>query len=413
MGKCGKRLLQTASAGLLALGVALFAMPPSAVDRSANAPMNDGVDRSDPNFVKASILIMSRGEVMFSCAGHTAFRLECPTHKLDYCFSYESENIGDRIFAFFYGQLKMGLFAIPTKEFLSGYEDEGRGAMEYEMNLPAAVKTRLWKILDDKAAEGANLPYEYLKKGCCVQTAFNILEDAIAPLPLDSSAAKELPYASIREVFTAEVTPTHPWAMFMLHAICGTGVDQKLTKPKKLVVPDDLIVYLQHSKINGVPVLGEGKMILPVTKNIPKSFFSPLRLAFVVLLIAVLNFFCRFPCVDWLLLAAQSAAGAFFTYLVCFSSLPGTTWNWLIVPFNLLPTILWKWRRYWALPFALVLLVWIGLMVFSPQVLTDWAYVTLTFAYVVWYAGIWRRTKGAARGEASSVRRRDDRVMVI
>ena len=73
-------------------------------------------------------------------------------------------------------------------------------------------------------------------------------------------------------------------------------------------------------------------------------------------------------------------------YLVCFSSLPATTWNWLIVPFNLLPLVFWRWRRYWAWPFAAVLVAWEALMLLYPHQLTDWAYVVIVAAYIVFYA---------------------------
>lgn len=369
----------------VALGLALcVSLSASAVVELGK--INDGVDRNDPNFVKASLLIASRGEMLFSCAGHTAFRLQCPKFNLDQCFSYESESIAERIWAFFCGTLKMGLFSLPTAEFVRYYKLEGRGVTEYPMNLPPAIKQRLWKILDDKAAEGANLPYEYLKRGCCVQTAFNILQDAIVPDTLDSSKAKELPYNSIREVFAAEVTPTHPWAMFMLHAICGTGVDRSLKKREKLVVPEDLEEFLRHSTIGGVPVISEaGKMFIPQTTVVPRSFFSPVVVGWLLVLVSVINYFWKRPYGDWVLLLLQSAAGAFFMYLVCLSSLPGTTWNWLIVPFNLLPLVFWRWRRRWALGFVGVLLAWEALMLLWPYKLTDCAYEIMALAYVVLY----------------------------
>lgn len=345
--------------------------------------IKDGVNRDDPNFIKASVLVMSRGEMLFSCAGHVAFRMECPAFKLDKCFSYESENIADRIFSFFCGTLKMGLFCAPTEEFLDAYRQEGRGAVQYPMNLPPVVKQRLWRVLDERAAEGANLPYEYLKRGCCVQTAFNILREAIDPIPLDDSKATELPYASIREVFSAEVTPTHPWSMAMLHAICGSGVDRKLRKREKLVVPGDLVEFLRHSTVMGKPVITEkGEELLPVAKVFPRSFFSPMLVSWSLVVLSVLNFFWARPWGDWLFLAFQTAGGVFFTYLVCFSSLPGTTWNWLLVPFNPLPLAFWKWRRRWAFSAAAVLVLWIGSMLLSPQVLTDSAYVVVALAFV-------------------------------
>ena len=83
------------------------------------------VDRTDPNFVTASLMIAGPGEELFSCAGHAFIRLECPKFNLDYCFSYESEPIPDKVFSFFAGRLKMGMFAVPTEEFLKTYREGG------------------------------------------------------------------------------------------------------------------------------------------------------------------------------------------------------------------------------------------------------------------------------------------------
>ena len=148
--------------------VALTAFPlvSVAVQSESTALDQDGIDRSNPNFVTASLLVMSPGNELYSCAGHSCIRLECPTFKLDYCFSYESESAKDKILTFFMGKLKMGMFAIPTADYLKTGEEEGRGVMQYRLNLPPDVKQRLWKILDERAAQGVNLPYDYVKRGC-------------------------------------------------------------------------------------------------------------------------------------------------------------------------------------------------------------------------------------------------------
>ena len=74
--------------------------------------------------------------------------------------------------------------------------------------------------------------------------------------------------------------------------------------------------------------------------------------------------------------------------MVCFSNLTAMGWNWLIVPFNLLPLVLWKWRAKCALWFAGVLVLWeIGMMV-HPHRLTDPAYLVLVAAYIIMYARI-------------------------
>ena len=84
-------------------------------------------------------------------------------------------------------------------------------------------------------------------------------------------------------------------------------------------------------------------------------------------------------------LVVQSVFGAFMSYLLFVSDLPVTSWNWLIVPFNLLPALFCKWRRKWALAFAAILILWEAGMILYPHQLTDPAYLVLVFAYIVFY----------------------------
>ena len=107
--------------------------------------------------------------------------------------------------------------------------------------------------------------------------------------------------------------------------------------------------------------------------------------------VAIGGFFIKNPAVDWLFLAIQSLAGLFFTYLVSASGLPTSCWNWLLIPFNPLPLVLWHWRRYWAWGFVAVLLAWEACMLLSPHQLIDHAYLVIVLAYVVFYAKVARK----------------------
>ena len=65
---------------------------------------------------------------------------------------------------------------------------------------------------------------------------------------------------------------------------------------------------------------------------------------------------------------------------------PRNVTNWLLIPFNPLPLVFWKWRRYWALPYAVILAVWAACMVLAPHKLTDSALIVMTLAYIAFYA---------------------------
>ena len=363
----------------------------------------DGIDRTDPNFVKASLLIMSPGDELYSCAGHSCIRLECPKFNLDYCCSYESESVKDKIFTFFMGKLKMGMFAVPTAEWLKMYKDVGRGITQYRLNLPPDAKQRLWRLMDEKVAEGPNLPYDYLERGCA-QSDLAVLRKAAASqgssglvIPSEWAPVREgrplnRPFTR-RECVDTFTSAPNPWNCFFLHAICGAELDREVSISESIVVPSDLLSLLRASRIDGKPIIdGEGVELLPVNQGGARpcatAIFTPLVVACVIAALVTTNWFVKVKWLDRLFLAFQSLAGAFFTYLVVFSNLTATDWNWLIVPFNLLPLVFWKWRQKWALWFAGMLVLWEIGMIAYPHRLTDPAHLVLVFAYIVMYARI-------------------------
>lgn len=369
--------------------VAIFALTLASAVFAADADaFNDGVDRSDPNFVKASLLVASPGEQLFSCAGHACLRLECPTFKLDNCYSYESEDVRDRVLTFFAGKLKMGMFTIPTSVLLGFYAEEGRGVRQYTLNLPPEIKQRLWKVLDERVAQGVNLPYDYVDRGCA-WSVLGALREALDPIPL-VHPAWSVKYSQTRRELIGNAIADFPWTRFAIHAIVGSDVDFGERNLDKVVLPEDIVEFLQGAKLVDTPVLSrESEELLPVKKQIESvGWFTPMALAVIILVVSVLNCWLKRPYLDWLFLSVQTIAGVFFTYLVIWSSLPATTWNWLIVPFNLLPLVFWKWRRRWALAFAGILAVWEAGMLLSPHRLTDPAYLVIVLAYIVFYLKI-------------------------
>ena len=349
---------------------------------------NDGIDRTDPNFVTASLLVMSPGDELYSCAGHSCIRLECPKFNLDYCFSYESESVKDKIFTFFMGKLKMGMFAIPTADYLKLGRESGRGVMQYRLNLPPDAKQRLWKLLDKRVAEGACLAYDYMERGCA-QAAMKVLREAINPYVMEVKAWPDKYATHSRHELLEEAILAYPWQTFLLYTICGATTDDGMSKFRKVVIPRDLLAILKIAKIGNESIIADdGVELLPVRNDSGKNrpVVTPFALSWVVAAIAVVNFVVKWKWLAWAFLAFQSLLGLFLTYMVCFSNLTAMGWNWLIVPFNLLPLVFWKWRQKWALWFVGVLVLWEIGMIAAPHRLTDPAYLVLVGAYIVMYA---------------------------
>lgn len=348
----------------------------------ANAPLNDNIDRTAPNFVKASLLVMGPGKELYSCAGHACFRLECPKFNLDYCFSYEGESAADQIFRFFAGKLKMGMFAVPTQEFLKQYETGGRGVRQYVLNLSPAAKVRLWKILDDLVTKGADLPYDHIKRGCA-QSTLSTLLSAIQPDLMEQPPCPEKFRLTRREILHSYIAD-YPWTRLMLHMISGPKADRAATMVGKIITPDDMLAYLRGLKANGqVVLMAEPIELLPQTLRNRQSLFTPMVASLLMVLLSVVSCFRMSCAIGAVLLSVYALIGLLESYIVFFSDLPASSWNWILIPFNPLPLVFWRWRRYWALPFVAVIAAWEGYMLFNGHALTDPAFLVLAAAYIV------------------------------
>lgn len=345
------------------------------------------------DFVVASVIVASPGDVLYSTVGHVGLHMECPTHHLDYVFSYESEDASHKVLSFLAGNLKMGLAAIPFEDYLQLYRADGRGVKQYRLNLPIAVKQNLWRVLDNHLLEGMNLPYDYIRRGCA-HSALQMLKEGLDTLPLQYNEWPEsFQHLTRRELVDAELKE-HPWTKAFLYVIGNGELDSETSFEDKVILPADLLFVLQHATVQGRQLLSDdAEELLPLLHHPKAHWCTPLVVSLVLLVLTLLCFALKMPFMDYVLLALQTILGLVTAYLIFFSSLVCTEWSWLIVPFNPLPLIFLKWRQKWCLPYAVVISVWVLVMSLWPHTLTDKAYIVLALALIVSYIRIFRTVK--------------------
>lgn len=368
---------------LLVCAILTWGQEMTVAERNAAQGFNDTIDRMADDFVTVSLVVCDPSEVLYSTLGHAALHLQCPVFDLDYVFSYESENVRDKIWTFLKGDLRMGMFAFPTDLFLDIYRASGRGVKEYTINFSPTQKQELWRIMDNHVAEGANIPYDYFHRGCAksvVQVMHeSIGRHAIHYAPWPDKYTKQTQRERVREFITDA-----PWEEFVMYFLIGSEADKEYSCEQKLIIPTDLVEVWQRATFDsGRPVLdSEPRVLLEATRHNEGTWCTPLLVSLLLLLLA----FLPWKGVDYALLALYTLIGAGMTYLIVFSSLPCTDWNWLIIPFNILPALAWPWRRYWALPYACVLLIWCLVMtgeLLWGHVLVDWPHIVLALSFCV------------------------------
>ena len=337
-----------------------------------------------PDFVRAYYVVAEPGGALYSIFGHACLHMVCEAYDLDYFFSYESENAASRFLKFLSGNLKMGMVRMKKEDYLAVYIKEGRGVKEYELNLPIDVKRELWRVLDEKTDEGMYLSYDFETRGCAYACVTSINE-ALGDKKIEYGDWSPRFIRTRREMCNDFGKWDYPWNMMLIMALVGSDVDKILTPEEKLIIPTEVAEVWQNAKVDGVFLLSrEAHVLSPSTKEKEQaSWFTPTFAALILLLLAIIAFFVNAPYIDWLILVIVTLIGAFFTYLVVFSTLPCTNWNELIIPFNILPAICWKWRKFWALSYAVLIGLWTACVIASPHVLADNSMIVLAIAFIV------------------------------
>ena len=346
---------------------------------------NDHVDRTAEDFVTVSLMVADAGAKFYTVLGHACLRLQCPAFNLDYCYSYESEDMTNRVLDFLMGKLRMGLFAIPTKEYCAYYAEHGRGVREYVLNLPPDVETNLWRVMDEHLAEGTTLDFDYYKRGCAI-TCVKFLKEALGQTRIQYDPSL-YDYSPTARELGRKYTENARWVLFYWGFIAGEDVSVPLRGDKQLLMPEDLAQAWQKATLNGEPLIaGEPIVLVNGESQQADGWFTPLMAVLLLLLLAIANLFWKQPYWDWAMLAMQTVLGVILIYLMYFSNLCCTSWNWLLIPFNPLPAILWHWRKYWALPYTGILLIWIFVMIglaLWGHILVDWSHILLVVAWML------------------------------
>lgn len=370
---------------LLLLVAGTFSVSAQIVDTEGqyvDTVFNDHVNRTAEDFVMASILISDPVEGMLSLAGHTAIRVHCPIFNLDYVYHYIMVNKDDSISenrALLTGQFFVQMVADTFATYVQNSEDINRGLTEYRLYLTPQEEQKLWQILDEELISGKQLKYDFVQEGCAVKTK-KIIKRVLGNKHIDYSACDPRFSAPQYELVSAAMQHA-PWMRFvMLTAMYGHT--KKSDCANNLLIPADLAAAWQTATVDGGSLLSDGVRIVANNYYQSNAWLTPLRLAIMLLIISMIGLFVAKPYTDWIIMGMQ----LLMSVLVLLFSVMGSTfivWNWLLIPFNILPAICWKWRKYWALPYAAILVVWCLAMVFVPHMLVDTTHIILALAFAI------------------------------
>lgn len=368
--------------------VGMYGQDMSVAERNAAQGFNDTIDRLAPDFVLVSLCVADPTDYhqdVLGTSGHAFLRLQCPAFGLDYCFSYEGESVNDNLYRYLSGQTKMGMFAIPTGEYLEDYRKWNRSVHEYFLALPPEVEQRLWEIMDNHLTQGIVLRQDLNKYGCAI-TVVRYVKKALGETQIVYAPNSEFESMTRREIGYRSLE-NHPWLRLFSMVMTDNKADKDLPIDEKLIIPADLAQVWQQATVQEQPFATYiGDIVEGAPLDDSKPWFTPMIASILILLITLVFACTNYPYWDWLLLGVQTLYGCVLIFLWIVMREFGGSAYILMALFSPLPLILWRWRKYWSLPYAIALLVGLIVLLCLPHMLVDPAILVLALVYVVLFA---------------------------
>lgn len=352
---------------------------PDTMETQASSPVDTTAMMSN-DYITASLLVVSPSAEPYSLFGHCALRLQCPDHKMDYCFTFETPTDAKGLYNFFRGKAMGGFAAAPTKAYLDYYRHAGRGVSQHQLNLTPQEKLMLWQQADKEIVRGDSYRYNYLHTQCASMVIDLIT--SVLPAPVGYKQLPAQTDGSFRDQMLTESVP-YPWSRFFWQTIMGPAGDETGPFEHKLTPSTLPEVWRQAtlSDDNRHIISGDAETLTTTASVSSATIWTRLLtptgvFSLLLILVVVITFGqwkwgwrCLPLFTDSLLLAIYTILALGLTALVLLSDLEATQWNWYLLVFNPLPLLLWAVRRNWLPVICAALLVAIlSLLILTPFV---------------------------------------------
>ena len=348
--------------------MATWAEEQPATVTAVDASPADAVDGSAADYISASLLVIEPSYEVYSLVGHCALRLECPSKQMDYCFTFETSTDSRGLLRFIMGTAKGGFMASKTSDYLQAYSEAGRGVTAYPLNLTPQEELLLWQTADAEIARGFCHPYGYMHTQCTSMVVSLLSRALHGDIVYHESA--EANAATFRDVMLT-AADRYPWSTFFWQFIMGPEGDDTTPLTDKLS-PQTLPGAWQRATIGGATserhIVDGPAQPLGLSKNASEPcndvtlgsvthYPTPLTVFTILFIIIVAITLGQYKLgwrllpriTDAMLLTAHTLTSLFLGWLVLFSRQEGTSWNWYLIVFNLLPLVLWLFLPAWRM----------------------------------------------------------------
>lgn len=356
-----------------------------------------------------SLITCAAGDEIYTAFGHSAFRVQDPVLGIDVVYNYGTFDFKQPNFYlnFTKGRMIYSLSRRSFDDFLFEYELEKRWVKEQILDINLEQRNALLAFFEENyLPQNRDYLYDPLLNNCSSITG-TILKDQYGDALVFDGSYLDKQY-TFRQL-VRQFLNINSWSMFGIDLAFGSPVDRKATVQEHMFLPYYAMDQLNHTTLNGKPLVKRERTILDYNEHTHDTFF-PLTPGFWFMLLlvftGVITYFdhkhhTRSRWLDFSLFFITGVAGTLLLLLWVAADHTSTPYNFNILwafPANAvvafliaLPAKLPQWGpNYLKGLLALMLLtlvLWIfKVQVFSPMILLLFGTLALRYLYLIRYS---------------------------
>ncbi|MEO2051406.1 MAG: DUF4105 domain-containing protein [Allomuricauda sp.] len=356
-----------------------------------------------------SLITCAAGDEIYTAFGHSAFRVQDPVLGIDVVYNYGTFDFKQPNFYlnFTKGRMIYSLSRRSFDDFLFEYELEKRWVKEQILDINLEKRNALLAFFEENyLPQNRDYLYDPLLNNCSSITG-TILKDQYGDALVFDGSYLDKQY-TFRQL-VRQFLNINSWSMFGIDLAFGSPVDRKATVQEHMFLPYYAMDQLNHTTLNGKPLVKRERTILDYNEHTHDTFF-PLTPGFWFMLLlaftGVITYFdhkhhTRSRWLDFSLFFITGVAGTLLLLLWVAADHTSTPYNFNILwafPANAvvafliaLPAKLPQWGpNYLKGLLALMLLtlvLWIfKVQVFSPMILLLFGTLALRYLYLIRYS---------------------------
>jgi hypothetical protein len=275
---------------------------------------------------KVSVLTCGTGNESYSLFGHTAIRISDPFNNIDVVYNYGAFdfNTPNFVLKFIKGDLQYFAVAHSYTDFVNEYQYDRRSVYEQELNIPYALKQKLFDNLNTSLASGdSHYTYKFIDKNC-TSMVVDIINKTLDTTAIVKNADIDITYRTILFPYF----DNHFYEKLGTSIIFGKKVDGLGTQ---IFLPFELQKSLKKVFYQNHPLAGENKTILEFPTEVSGSWWNNVYtyILFLGFIIAI----NKKP-VAAFYLTIMALLGVFFAFAGFYSFHKELAYNYNILLFN-------------------------------------------------------------------------------